>query len=74
MRHKENELIGGLIYMSDGIPNIAGPIGSLVGIGTMAYAAKGVTDVLKTQSKNLKSKQSSHGSKVHSSLNKMMYK
>lgn len=36
--------------MTDGSPNIIGPIGGLLGLGIMAVAAKGLIDVVKEQS------------------------
>lgn len=33
--------------MTDGAPNIIGPVGTLLGLGVMAYAAKGVIDIVK---------------------------
>jgi hypothetical protein len=35
--------------MTNGGPNIIGPVGGLIGLGVMAYAAKGVIDVLKDE-------------------------
>ena len=43
--------------MTDGPPNIIGPIGGLLGIGVMALAAKGVIDIVKEQSQQQKAKQ-----------------
>lgn len=45
-----------MIIMTDGAPNIIGPIGGLLGLGVMAYAAKGVIDVMKQQSMEDKAK------------------
>lgn len=33
--------------MTDGQPDIVGPIGSLVGLGIMAYGAKSIIDIMK---------------------------
>lgn len=37
-------------------PNIIGPIGGLLGLGVMAYAAKSVIDVLKDKAQEEKAK------------------
>jgi len=36
--------------MTDGQPDIVGPIGSLVGLGIMAYGAKTLIDVMRDKS------------------------
>lgn len=68
-------------------PNIIGPIGSLVGLGIMAYAAKGVIDIVKDttekQKKKLPGRQYKEpigytprieSDRVQRGLNKMLYK
>jgi hypothetical protein len=53
----QNIVIGiGRIKMTDGQPNIIGPIGGLVGLGVMAYGAKAVIDVLKDKAQEHKKK------------------
>lgn len=42
--------------MTDGPPNIIGPIGGLLGLGVMAYAAKGVIDIVKETAEKQKKK------------------
>ena len=43
--------------MTDGAPNIIGPIGGLLGLGVMAYAAKGVIDIVKQKTMEDKGRQ-----------------
>lgn len=40
--------------MTDGQPNITGPVGTLIGLGVLAYGAKTVIDVLKDKAEEQK--------------------